>query len=222
MLAIFSTAAGVVISLPMGPIGALILTNSVKKGFVGGTTTLSALILGEIPYIAAFCFGISGYLIDNPNLKHPLMIFGGGFMLFLGWSHITRVHSAKVDSATVLPDQDKPEIIPSEEPLARIFLDSFLVTISNPGILVVFASVVGSAYAFLGESYVRDHVLELLIFLEVGTILFFVPVCYFASRLGKGFSVDAHRKIDIFAGAFLAIFGIWIIGSDLLQYFRGM
>ncbi|NLI78711.1 MAG: LysE family transporter [Candidatus Riflebacteria bacterium] len=287
-LILYSTVAGIAISIPMGPVGVLILAHGMRSGFAAGVAAVWALIAGELGYILLFSFGLSGWLFEVPWVRYPFFLAGGLLMVGLGGKAILgsrfpttaapaltpvatlaagapasdfaavpasapapvavptsaaaspvsgtaplptgagpgalvsagpiSLVAARADPAAPVPEAppspgDPPA--PSPQPIGRVFGEVFLVTVSNPAVLIVFAGVVASAERALGAAFVRDHHLLVLTFVEVGTLLWFVPLLAVALRWRDAVLVRGQRWLDLGSGLLLVGLGLWVTAGEL-------
>lgn len=266
-LLLYATVAGIAISIPMGPVGVLILAHGLRSGFAAGVAAVWALIAGELGYILLFSFGLSAWLFEVPWVRYPFFLAGGLLMVGLGGKAIlgsrfpttvagqaptpvttsVSVAAPTPDSAaTPAPTSDAPAAPASAgpvglvaasadtagvppaapaspgdpsaaapQPIGRVFGEVFLVTVSNPAVLIVFAGVVASAERALGPAFVRDHHLLVLTFVEVGTLLWFVPLLAVALRWRETVLVRGQRWLDLGSGLVLVGMGLWVTAGEL-------
>jgi threonine/homoserine/homoserine lactone efflux protein len=141
---------GFCIAAPVGPIGLLCIRTTIKRGLVAGFCTGLGAAAADSIYGAIAAAGLSTVSTILVNSSSWLHLIGGGFLLYLGakgiWSILKKQESAKLIS----------EEATSSLSLVRMFLSTFLLTISNPmtimSFLAIFAGLAPDRSTSFGES----------------------------------------------------------------------
>lgn len=136
MLFVKSVMIGFSIAAPVGPIGMLCIQRSLSRGFRSGFATGIGAACADTIYGLLGALGIAGIAgiasiaTALPAFSLVLKLGGGVFLIWLAWS-IARAAPA---GRTVLPET-------SRTTLARDFLTTFGLTLSNPMTILSFIGV---------------------------------------------------------------------------------
>jgi putative LysE/RhtB family amino acid efflux pump len=188
---------GVAIAAPLGPIGALCINRTLERGFwagvAGGLGT--AIADGAYASLAAAGFTAMGGLLSRIEL--PLQIFGGLFLLYLGWAAVRprgAVVAARVDARGLLTTT----------------VATFLLTIANPATILSFAAIFAGLGLAAGAGGWSAALLVIGVVLGSLGWWFFLSgmVSLLRSRLPQGFVV----WVSWVSGGVLLLFGLASLG----------
>lgn len=167
---------GVIISAPIGPVGALCIQRTMNKGRISGMLSGVGAAVGDTIFAIIAIFGltfISGVLKDQ---EAWFRIIGGIILLYFGW----RVYFSKSEDCS---NQE------NEGNHFGTFGSAFLLTISNPLVIISIIAV----FAVLGitispnSNYSSTALLLLGFFL--GAALLWILTCHilanYRNRLGQ-------------------------------------
>ena len=176
---------GIVCSAPMGPVGILCVQRTLNKGRWFGFVTGLGATLSDIIYALLTGFGMSFAmeLIDNPQNKFCLQIFGSVLLFIFGIYCFksdprSKVHQSKGVRGTLLHN----------------FVTAFIVTFSNPLIIFLFLATFAQ-FAFV----VPDHPLEMSLgYLSIagGALLWWYGLTWMIDKVREFFSLDAIKIIN--------------------------
>lgn len=198
----WGVAFGAMSAIPMGPVAVLILRRTVQNGPRSGLVVLAGLLIAEAIYLVFFLVGLGELILGTSFLRHAIFLLGAGLLLYIGTSAL-RSHQT--------PD------VPPIRPSGSLFREGFLLTITNPAIMLIFASLLGSARAAFGEELVRTHKVTLLIAMEIGCALWFLILVAMLVRLPPRL-VEVVRRFANQASAWvLCGFGVWLLVTTLLE-----
>lgn len=127
-------AAGVYASLPIGPVGAVVIERSLKSGFRSGMRVGLGSACAHGIFAVGFIFGLSKFSIFFSGQYGISHIIGGTFLLFFGFFLLFRKHV--VHTAETRRYQKAGE-----------FGAGFLLTITNPNQLATYTIIL----TFLGK-----------------------------------------------------------------------
>ena len=195
---------GVAIAAPLGPIGALCINRTLERGFwagvAGGLGT--ALADGAYASLAGAGFTAMGSLLVN--IEMPLQVFGGLFLLYLGWTALkprNGMVAARVDARGLLTTT----------------VATFLLTIANPATILSFAAIFAGLGLAAGAGGWSAVLLVAGVFLGSLGWWFFLSgiVSLLRSRLPLGFAVWVSRV----SGGVLLLFGLVSLGLAMKALF---
>ena len=186
---------GIVCSAPMGPVGILCVQRTLNKGRWFGFVTGLGATLSDIIYAMLTGFGMSFAmeLIDNPQNKFCLQIFGSVLLFIFGIYCFksdprSKVHQSKGVRGTLLHN----------------FVTAFIVTFSNPLIIFLFLATFAQ-FAFV----VPDHPLEMSLgYLSIagGALLWWYGLTWMIDKVREFFSLDAIKIINRIIGTIVMVF----------------
>lgn len=222
---------GIIVTAPVGPVGALVIRRSLKSGFLLGLSTgLGAALADSLFAIVA---GLGLAPVESFLSRHDTVIsvVGGVVLTVLGlrglYGHVksqSQKNSKSADTcATAVLDQ--PELLAEEKMLAqhkggvwaqrlRAAAGSFLITVSNPVTILGFASVF-VAFGFHPEAGMGRIELVGLVFLGV-----FLGAALWWGSLSLLFTWMRGRMSDHWAYQVTKVTHIIILVSGILCFFR--
>ena len=199
---------GIVCSAPMGPVGILCVQRTLNKGRWFGFVTGLGATLSDIIYAMLTGFGMSFAmeLIDNPQNKFCLQIFGSVLLFIFGIYCFksdprSKVHQSKGVRGTLLHN----------------FVTAFIVTFSNPLIIFLFLATFAQ-FAFV----VPDHPLEMSLgYLSIagGALLWWYGLTWMIDKVREFFSLDAIKIINRIIGTIVMVFSFAIFMGTAFNLF---
>ena len=108
---------------------ALVVTRSVTLGVVNGLAVSAGIVLGDLVFIIFAIFGLSVIAETMGSLFMVVKIFGGLYLLWLGFSLLTVKNSAIITKKSV-----------SKRSLVASFLAGFLLTLGDIKAIIFYAS----------------------------------------------------------------------------------
>ncbi|RDU97770.1 LysE family translocator [Trinickia dinghuensis] len=210
MLFIKSLAIGFSIAAPVGPIGMLCIQRSLSRGFRAGLATGLGAACADTVYGLLGALGIAGLATALPALSIVLKIAGGAFLLWLA----LMIAREKPPAATDAPAA-------SRATLARDFLTTFGLTLSNPMTIISFIGV----FAALGPLSAAHAtaaapgwmtVVPMVTGVFAGSAAWWLCLSGATSALGKKMPVSFMHGIARLSALVIGVFG----GVQLLAGLR--
>ncbi|MFG1920332.1 LysE family translocator [Cryptosporangium sp. NPDC048952] len=127
-LAAFAVTALIIILIP-GPSVLFVIGRSLSLGRRGGLMSVLGNTLGMLPQIAAVSLGVGAVVAESVVLFQLLKLAGAGYLIYLGVQAIR--HRNDVTTTEPLTPQ----------PTGRLIRQGFLVGVTNPKSIVLFAAV---------------------------------------------------------------------------------
>lgn len=197
---------GLTVSMPLGPIGIILINRTIKRGMLSGF--FSGLGLATADTLLAFLAGIGFTVITNFINKERfiisvlagLIIMSVGLKVFLS------------NPVKDIRDREK-----SEKSLWRDYYSIFVLTISNP--YTIFITI-----AFLSGVHIHGNVRpELVPFflipgVLIGTISWWFFLSYFVSRFKKNIRLRVIVRINKVAGILIIFIGTIVILSAFTSF----
>ncbi len=190
---------GIVVAVPVGPLGLLCINRALATGalcglFSGlGVATADALAAG----LAALGISlVSGFLTDHQVL---LRLVGGIFLCYLG----VKIYQTKPTQQTPTGDVNG---------LLGAYVTTFLLTFSNPVTILSFIAIyAGWQVESLSGHYLAAAVLTLGVFL--GSTLWWVALFVSLTAFRDKFSLRALGWVHRVSGALITGFGVAVLLS---------
>jgi threonine/homoserine/homoserine lactone efflux protein len=156
-------AVGIVIAVPVGPVGVLCVRRTIfegkQAGFVSGLGAATADAL--FGFVAAFGLTfVSDWLLDY---QHWLRLAGGCYLLYLGGTALLARHAAE-------PHQKS-----DSEDLLRDYLSTFALTLTNPITILAFLGIF-SAVGLAGEQATLGRAAILVFGVWLGSLLWWLTL----------------------------------------------
>lgn len=184
---------GLSIAAPVGPIGLLVIQRTLRHGVAVGLATGLGAALADAAYGALGAFGVSALIGLLQQLRLPLALLGGSFLLWLAWrtwhAAATR-HEAHLAAA--------PALLPS-------FAGSFMLTLSNPATILSFVAIFG---ALAGQGVPASPWLMVAGVLA-GSAIWWLLLCSAVGVLRSRFDERAQRAVGRVSALMLAAFALW-------------
>lgn len=194
-------AIGFAIAAPVGPVGVLCIRRALADGRAAAFIAGLGAAVADTFYGAVAGFGLT--FISEFLLSHDtaLRLVGGSFICLLGW-HTYRAHP-------------RLEAAPATGPgLARDFLSTFLLTLTNPGTILAFMGV----FAAMGTIGMADSAKSSALLITgvfFGSALWWLLLSAAAGAVRSRFTPRWLAALNRGSGALLLLFGLALLGSLL-------
>jgi threonine/homoserine/homoserine lactone efflux protein len=199
-------AVGLVIAVPVGPVGVLCIRRTIFEGrLVGFLSGLGAATADTIFGIIAG-FGltvVSDLLLDYQEWMRAA---GGLFLVYIGISALRKrvVRPEKLDT--------------SAENLLSAYLSTFVLTITNPLTILAFLGIFAGV-GFTGEEATLGRAAMLVAGVLVGSLIWWIGICLGAGLFRNSFG-DRHLVwVNRISGGILTLSGIGLLCSLLYDKF---
>jgi threonine/homoserine/homoserine lactone efflux protein len=196
---------GLMVSMPLGPVGIILVNRTIKRGFLSGF--FSGLGLASADTILAFLAGL-GFTVIISFIKEErfiisiiagITIIGVGLKIFLSNSVKDFRNKEKADKS-----------------LWRDYYSVFVLSISNPYTIFIFV-------AFFSGIHIAGKVKpELVPFflipgIFIGTLTWWLFLSYFLSRLKKNIRLRGIVRITKVGGIAIIVIGIVVLLSVFIN-----
>ncbi|MDO8607429.1 MAG: LysE family transporter [Phaeospirillum sp.] len=187
-------AIGFAIAAPIGPVGILCIRKALADGRLAAVVAGMGAALADTLFGGVAAFGVGAVMQTIDGQIIPIKIVGGLFMIGLG-GHTWRSAAISVEAE------------PGKGPgMARDFLSTFIITITNPGTILGVAGV----FAALGPSGRPGGAQSSLLVAGIfcGSALWWLVLSAAASAARSRFSPERMRRFNHLSGALLMAFGL--------------
>ena len=200
---------GLMVSIPLGPMGVLIIQKTLHKGALSGFIAGMGAASADLFYAAVAAFGL-GFVINIVQAHELLLqIIGGIFLIVIGLKiyfdnpirQIRQRRQGRVSKTGLLGD----------------YLSLFFLTVSNPITVVVFMavfagmSVFGESSSLLGEVLVVAGVL-------LGGGVWWYTLSTLVNIFRKKFRLRVQITINRVSGMIITILGALVILSAFAPF----
>lgn len=191
---------GLMVSVPLGPMGVLIIQKTLQKGALAGFIAGMGAACADLFYATVAAFGL-GFVI-NIIQSHELIlqIIGGIFLLIIG---------LKIYFDNPLKQIRMKKRV-SKTGLLGDFLTLFFLTVSNPVAIVVFMAVFAGASVFGSEPSFRIE-LFVLAGILLGGGLWWYALSTLVNLFRRKFRLRVLITINRVSGVIITLLGILVI-----------
>jgi len=186
---------GLVMTLPVGPIGVMCLRRLLVKGAVAGLISGLGLATADAIYAGLAQFGLHYIHVALTDYKIWIRLGGGLFLLGLG---------VKI---WLSPPRENSEAAVSTSGLAGDFISAMLVSLTNPSVILAFAAL----FTVLDLARVRDHAVLATVIAGVfiGSFLWWVILAAIFGPLSR--KLSASTLLQVNRASALIIFGFGLL-----------
>ena len=191
---------GILASAPMGPVGVLTIQRTLNKGRWFGMITGVGAAISDIIYAAISILGMSFVMdfIENPKNMFWFKVFGGILLMIFGfYTYLSN------------PTQNLRPSSQNKGSLMHNGITGFLVTFSNPLIILLFIALMARFEFVVPEHYWEQSVGYFAIF--AGAILWWFLLTSIIDRARCKFQVSTICLIN-------RIIGSIVIGAGFLGF----
>ena len=208
MLLIFllkGIVVGVVIAVPVGPVGVLCVRRTIFEGKLAGFISGLGAATGDAMFGLLAAFGltfISDLLI---GYQQWLRVAGGCYLLYVG------------GSAILARPEMKPRTDRDAEGLLRDYLSTFALTLTNPITILVFLGIF-SAIGLSGEKATLDRAAILVLGVWLGSLLWWLAVSFGLGGLFRSFEPRYLGWINRGSGTILLVSGAALLAVPFFAH----
>ncbi len=195
---------GLVLAIPVGPTAILCMRRTLERGPVFGFATGLGASLADAFYGGAAAFGvsaISGFLKDHDV---PVRLAGGIFMLVMAVRLIRKHSAARKPIETNTPGKAVGALV-----------SGFFLTVTNPMTLFGFVTVFTSLHWV--DVVKTDFAGPLVLGVGIGSALWWLTLTFGVVRLKHRLTEATLRRINLFAGCLLGLFGVFTLIVVLIK-----
>jgi L-lysine exporter family protein LysE/ArgO len=191
---------GIVVAIPPGSVTIIACQRALQLGFRNSIYFTLGSCLSDIFYLALVYLGVANFIASNEICKIILWFVSGSVLLFIGGSSIYSLINKKQDSKTIDNYQNSR---------LATFISGIVVTLSNPMTIIGWIVVAGNFYLIWNEKYpgMRNHGIITIAVIMLGVLIYFIPLTYIVSRLGKMLKEKFINILILIGNIFLIVFG---------------
>ncbi len=185
---------GFSISVPVGPVGVMVIRRTLAEGFASGLSAGLGCATGMALYGSVIGFGLTAVSEVLVRQQRPLGLVGGLFLIYLGY---TIVRAAPPDPAATLQRRS----------LLGAYGVTFALTIVSPAVILYFIAIfAGSGLVERQRNYLAAFILVLGVFL--GALGWWLLLSGLVTLLRARLHTSALRWANWGSGLAIAAFGV--------------
>ena len=198
---------GIVIAVPVGPVGVMCVRRTVIEGKLAGFVSGLGAATADAVFGVIAGFGLSVVSDLLISYQHWLRIAGAGLLLVVGGHSLLARQPPKLGSAR------KPES------LSWYYVSTFALTLTNPITILAFVAIF-AAVGLTGAEATLGRAATLVLGVWVGSLLWWFALSFGVGFFLRSFEPRHLRWINRGSGAILFLSGATLL-ADLLAKHMG-
>jgi threonine/homoserine/homoserine lactone efflux protein len=196
-------AVGIVIALPVGPVGVLCVRRTLFEGATYGFASGLGAAVADTVFGIVAGFGIT--IVRDFMLRYQdwFAAAGGLFLLYVGVRALIEARDVE------------PEPVEGEAHLGA-FVSSFALTITNPITILAFAGIFAKIGVSRESGFADVGVLVAGVFL--GSLLWWLGLSFGIAALRRGIGTIRLVWLNRISGSILALSGLGLLAAALLGF----
>lgn len=198
--------AGLLLSMPVGPVNLTILNWASRRGFLAGMLVGLGASSMELIYCAIAFTGFTQFF-ENKKIKALMEVFTFVFFLFLGLKFL-RAQNLDAPTEFGAPGHKLRVRVDEKFQPESAFMTGFVRVLGNFGVLLFWIVLAGN---FLAHDWVADTLaakVACIAGVALGTNAWFCGLSFAASRQCGQFSESTLLRMERFSGVCLLVLGI--------------
>ncbi len=187
---------GLAVSIPLGPIGVLIIQKTIQKGRLYGFISGMGAAAADTLYATIAALGVSVVVNFIKAQEFYLQVAGSVFLIYLG---------ARIYLSNPIK-QLRAQYRGGKRGMLGDFLSTFFLTASNPVTVFVFVGIFAGASVFKTEPRLQDH-LVLVASVMLGCVLWWFSLSTIINIFRRKFRLKQLFRINKTSGIIIAILG---------------
>lgn len=200
-------AIGILVSAPMGPIGVLCIQRTLNKGRRSGLATGLGASLSDLCYAILTGLGLSIVVDFIEAHQAPLQIIGSlvltGFGLYLFRQNPARNIRKKLNQ---------------KSSFTQDFASSYLLTLSNPLILLLLIGLFARLNFFLPEMKAGHYILG-YVSIILGAFIWWFTITYIINKVRSHFNLRSLWLINRIISIVIIVMSLVGVGTGFYEYF---
>ena len=196
---------GIVIALPVGPVGVLCVRRTLYEGPVFGFVSGLGAATADMIFGIIAGFGLTFIRDWLLTFQDWLGVAGGAFLLVIGLR------------ALLAPTAAEPEPL-SGEALLSAYASTFALTITNPLTILAFAAIFAKAGVSEATGFAGVAVLVVGVFL--GSLVWWIGLSFGIGSFGRAAGAVRLVWLNRVAGVILTLSGCGLLGDSFLGLAR--
>jgi threonine/homoserine/homoserine lactone efflux protein len=200
---------GLLVAIPVGPIGILCIRRSLTLGRMAGLLTGLGAATADMLYGCVAAFGLTFIADLLVRQSFGLKILGGLFLCYLG----IKTFLEKPDQATTPPSRGSANAPEKPGNHLSLYASTVFLTLTNPATILMFAGIFAGTGLAVNGNYAIALLLVSGVFL--GSALWWLFLSFGVSLLRAKISARNLLGLNKISGLILLIFGIVALHSSI-------
>ena len=191
---------GIIVAIPPGSVTIIACQRALQFGFRNSLLFTLGSCLSDIFYLSLVYSGVAKFIASNSSYKITLWFISGTILFIIGGYSLFSLTRKKQNSQAINDFQNKR---------FATFFSGIVVTLSNPMTIVGWMVIAGNFYLIWSEKYpdIRDHGFITIIIIMLGVMVWFLPLTFIVSKIGKMIKEKAVNLLILVGNLFLIFFG---------------
>ena len=198
-LIIAGIAAGLLISVPLGPVGVLIIRKTLNKGRGAGYLGASGAVVADMFFAIIAGFGVSFITNFIDSFQQEIRIGGGVILMILAYKLFT---SSVVDE---IRNKSKNGTLWAD------FMHTYFLTLSNPLTIIVIGAIFAAGDP--GDKFGRVEILTLISGVFVGAVGWWIFLVTTVNLFRKRIRLKTLWYLNKITGILIFAFGLFVFFS---------
>lgn len=200
---------GLVLCLPLGPIGMLSVRRTMVYGEMAGVLTILGAACADACYFFVAGYGLAQIPEFIERYRDWFQVIAGVVLLIVGLSiYFKKIKQRKTD-----------KVEKAEKSMPAVFISSFLFMLSNPLPVIAFMAAVSSISVLSEGALKLNHVLLITLGAFLGSAVW-APVLVVGGRILKDYSrLTQSPWLNRISGLVIIVFGFILLGELLISKF---
>jgi threonine/homoserine/homoserine lactone efflux protein len=200
-------AIGLSVTAPLGPVNVMVIRNSIRRGFLVAFLTGFGAVIADAIFATVAAYGIGSVQHFITDYAQYLTGVGGLILVFMG-VRLARTHITLAELALQEP--------PRRRQVAAKMLTTFMLTITNPGVLFGFLAIFGTMTAVLRLGDDAGRPLTVVAGVALGGAAWWLFLSFLITRLRARISETVFDRINKWTGIVIAGFGFALLMDAIL------
>ncbi|MCE9649921.1 MAG: LysE family translocator [Parvibaculum sp.] len=201
-------AIGLAVAAPIGPVNLVVIRRTLRFGSLNGLISGSGAALGDGFFAALAAFSLTAAIDFFLKYELLLQLVGGIFLIGLGLRTLmSHPHL----------DEREPENLSGVA--ARVFLATFLLTVTNPATMLGFIAIFGGVASLGATGQGYGHAATLVVSVIVGSLLWWLGLSQFVNLFRQRMNDHLLEIVNRVSGILIAVFGAVVLARVVWKFF---
>lgn len=201
-------AIGIAVAAPIGPVNLIVIRRTLRLGQINGLLSGLGAACGDGVFASIAAFGLTAAIDFFMDYELVLQFIGAMFLLVLG----VRTFFAHPHL------QEEPREV-QYSAVARIFVTTFALTVTNPATMLGFIAIFGGVAGLSAHGQGYGHAATLVGSVFLGSVLWWAGLSRFVGLFRNRMDDRLLVRVNRLSGALIATFGLVLLARVLVKYF---
>jgi threonine/homoserine/homoserine lactone efflux protein len=193
-------AIGIAVAAPIGPVNLIVIRRTLRFGKLRGFLSGLGAATGDGVFACIAAFGLTAAIDFVVRYESVMQLVGGCFLIGLG----LRTFFAH-------PHLESESSDGQYGALARIFVSTFALTITNPATMLGFLAIFGGVAGLSGPDQGYSHAATLVLSVLCGSGLWWLGLSQFVSLFRQRMNDHLLEIVNRISGGLIVTFGVAVL-----------